>query len=169
MPWMAPGAGFLPPSQGGSIFCSFCRSLGTQGHCLAAYASVGPLRRACDQRHCAAAQNALLGPSWLSRCPALPPRKGWTGRVFPESLQDTVSLLVSGRRSQGQSEPEAAVSRQGLEWKPPKIWNPPQILPPWSGWFPIPVLKDRWSAPLQRVSSHSLTPPWLEGTDASFA
>ena len=136
------GVGFLPLAQGGDIFCSFCRSLGTQGNCLAGYASVGPLRRACGQRHCGAAQNALLGPSWLSWCPALPPRKGWPGQ---EGCSLKVCKIQSPSRCQGGGARASLSLRLQLAGKDSCGTPPPKILPPWSGWFSIPVLKDRWS------------------------
>lgn len=83
--------------------------------------------------------------------------------MFPEKLQDPVSLLVSGRGGEAMARlslvlPEAAASWEGLEW------TPYSEIP----LFPSRTLKVSWPAPLQRVSSYSLT-PWLEGMDASLA
>lgn len=125
------GVGFLPPSQGGNIFCSFCRSLGAQGNRLAGYASVGPLCRACDQRQCGAAQNALLGPSWLSRCPAVPPRKGWPGQ---EGCSLKACKIQSPSWCQGGGARASLSLRQlpagkNLCGSPPKSGTPPNPPP----------------------------------------
>lgn len=133
---MAPGTGVPPSFPRRSILCFFCGGLGNWGNRLRG----SPLQGlwpaslwSCTK--CTPWAFAVL----TVPCPAAQEGLARTGRVFPESPQDTVSFLVSGRRSWDlpEGDPFRGCCQPGRKAAPT-----PARTPPWAGCPALPRRPD---------------------------